>query len=130
MERVLALSSMASILVLAVLYPGCARGNLECSPSGIISSSLITASPSDSVHVLVTKSADEARTTSLCHVFCLNYALENTSTAINEAFSDGDASWSHCNSTTDSYAVPIKVCVHTCMQQLFRLLCSGLIYKL
>ena len=56
-------------------------------------SEIVSVSPSDSGHALVTRDADEAQNTALCHVFCINSLFQSVSgnnsntTSNNEAVS-------------------------------------------
>ena len=56
-------------------------GKLECTTAASRTSVdesdyvLVPSSPSDTVHLLMSDSAEEARITTLCHVVCINYAF-------------------------------------------------------
>ena len=41
--------------------------------------SVVPVSPSDSGHALVTRDADEAQNTALCHIFCINFLFQSVS---------------------------------------------------
>ena len=53
-------------------------GELECSEAADPGPSyvLVSVSPSDSGHLLLTASADKARNTAVCHATCINYIFE------------------------------------------------------
>ena len=44
---------------------------------------LVPVSPSDSGHMLMIASADEARNTAVCHAVCINYVFEGESNFTN-----------------------------------------------
>ena len=97
---------MASIFtfVIALVFSWCVRGDLECTRSVNHGYSPRLSFPSDSVHLLVSQSADEAGNTAICHVFCITYALEVTDV--------GSGSWNvDDNSATDTNSSTLgKVC--------------------
>lgn len=49
---------------------------LDCIDSSSDTETLRLSSPSDTVHLLVTENIQEASTTALCHVLCINKILE------------------------------------------------------
>ena len=68
--------SMASLLILVYLVLSFASvsrvlGKLECQETAN------PVSPSDSGHMLMTASADEARNTAVCHAICIKYIFES-----------------------------------------------------
>ena len=66
---------------------------------------LVPVSPSDSVHMLMTASADEARNTAVCHATCVNYIFES------QGSPNGSNGTAPTNGTsgTDSSTVPMEV---------------------
>ena len=72
--------SMLTVVPLVVFLASFSRvlGDLDCPAPGVI----MTVSPSDSGHSLVTKSAEVAKNTALCHVACLNLVFQDITVCI------------------------------------------------
>ena len=65
-------------LVLPLASVSRVLGDLECQKSAV-------PIPSDSGHALVTRDADEAQNTALCHVFCINSLLQEMTVSGNNS---------------------------------------------
>ena len=101
------------ILVSLVLSLVCASGvlaALEC-PEETASSGpsyeLVPVSPSDSGHMLMTASADEARNTAVCHAICIKYIFESQGSPNG---SNGTAPTNGTSPTTGNSTIPMEVC--------------------
>ena len=109
-------------LVLSLVRVSRVLATLEC-PEETASSGpsyeLVPVSPSDSGHMLMTASADEARNTAVCHAICIKYIFESqgspngsngTATTNGTAVTNGTALTNGTSPTTGSSTIPMEVC--------------------
>lgn len=118
---------LAFILVLSLASVWRVLGVLQCSEeTADLGSSYVlvpSVSPSDSGHLLITASEDEARNTAVCHATCINYIFEG------QGSSNGSNRTARSTVTTDSEGLnvssgdstaPVEVCANSIC-----LLCSN-----
>ena len=92
-------------------------GELECPGAAGPGSGyeLVHISPSDSGHVLMTASADEARNTAVCHAICINYIFVGRQSPNGSNGTEPTNSTGPTNGTIDSDD-SMEVCSIICQQ--------------
>ena len=66
---------------------------------------------SDTVHLLRTDSAEEARNAALCHVACINYVFANGSNGTNETAYDSNGGLLEPNMISVSVTLSVYLCI-------------------
>ena len=100
------------MLVLSLASVSQILGQLECAADTNSAGPgsayvLVPVSPSDSGHLLMTASAEEARNTAVCHTLCVNYIFEGASAPNG---SNGTATNDSTNSAAPDLVPPREVC--------------------